>query len=130
MRDALLNRPVYDLDLAAPAGDAIKAARRIADHFKGDIFVMDREREVARVFLDFPDGRLNLDIAGFRGETLADDLEGRRDAVALTAICLGEAQEDFYWVSFRNPIEHPLQLVLNLFQKRSVRLYFAARLFP
>src|SRR4051812_31128037 len=27
VRDALLNRPVYDFDLAAPAGDAIKVAR-------------------------------------------------------------------------------------------------------
>lgn len=77
VRDALLNRPVYDFDLTTPAGDAIKAARRIADHFKGDIFVMDRERDVARVFLDFPEGRINLDVAGFRGKTLADDLEGR-----------------------------------------------------
>jgi len=88
VRDALLNRPVYDLDLAAPAGDAIKAARRIADHFEGDIFVMDREREVARVFLSFPEGRLNLDIAGFRGETLADDLDGRDFTVNAMAVDL------------------------------------------
>jgi hypothetical protein len=27
-------------------------------------------------------------------------------------------------------MEHPLQPVLNLFQERSVRLYFAVRLFP
>jgi poly(A) polymerase len=79
---------VYDLDLAAPAGDAIKAARRIADHFKGDIFVMDRERDVARVFLAFSEGRLNLDIAGFRGETLADDLEGRDFTVNAMAVDL------------------------------------------
>jgi hypothetical protein len=29
-----------------------------------------------------------------------------------------------------NAIEHPLQPVLNLFQERSVRLYFAVGLFP
>lgn len=88
VRDALLNRPVYDFDLAAPAGDAVKAARRIADHFKGDIFVMDRERDVARVFLSFPDEKLNLDIAGFRGETLGDDLEGRDFTVNAMAVDL------------------------------------------
>jgi poly(A) polymerase len=88
VRDALLGHTIYDFDLAAPAGDAIKAARRIADHFKGDIFVMDREREVARVFLSFPEGRLNLDIAGFRGESLADDLEGRDFTVNAMAVDL------------------------------------------
>ncbi len=88
VRDALLNRPVYDFDLTAPTGDAIKVARRIADRFKGDIFIMDRERDVARVFLSFEEGRLHLDVAGFRGETLADDLEGRDFTVNAIAVDL------------------------------------------
>lgn len=76
VRDAYRHHPVHDLDLATP-GEAVKLGRWIANAFKGDIFVMDQERDVARVLLDTPDGRLVIDIAGFRGRDLLKDLQDR-----------------------------------------------------
>jgi len=76
VRDALLHRPLHDIDLATPQ-DAVKLARKIANHFNGDIFVLDAERDVGRVLLDLPDGRLTLDVARFRGSSLLDDLQDR-----------------------------------------------------
>ncbi len=76
VRDALLHRPLHDIDLATPH-NAIKTARKIANHFNGNFFPLDSERDVGRVLLDLPDGRLVLDIARFRGETLLDDLTDR-----------------------------------------------------
>jgi tRNA nucleotidyltransferase/poly(A) polymerase len=76
VRDAFLSRPVKDLDFAT-SGDSIKIARQIANALKGDIYVMDAERGVARVLLDTSEGRLTLDVAAFRGDGLLSDLQGR-----------------------------------------------------
>lgn len=76
VRDALLHRPLHDIDLATPA-DAVRLARQIANHFKGDIFVLDAERDVGRVLLTTAEGRLTLDVACLRGTTLLDDLLDR-----------------------------------------------------
>jgi tRNA nucleotidyltransferase/poly(A) polymerase len=76
VRDAFLSRPVNDLDLAT-SGDSIKIARQITNALKGDIYVMDAERGVARVLLDTAEGRLTIDVAAFRGDSLLSDLQGR-----------------------------------------------------
>ena len=76
VRDAFLSRPVKDLDLAT-SGDSIRIARQITNALDGDIYVMDVERGVARVMLDTSEGRLTIDIAAFRGDTLLSDLQGR-----------------------------------------------------
>ncbi|MAU10824.1 MAG: hypothetical protein CL607_13450 [Anaerolineaceae bacterium] len=78
-RDALLRRPVKDVDLATPT-NAIRLARRITDLLNGDIYVMDEERGVARVFFRAPQNPsgaeelLTLDIADFRADSLLNDL--------------------------------------------------------
>lgn len=92
VRDALLSRPIKDLDLATP-GPAITIARKITNLYAGDIFVMDREREVARVFIpaaDAPGGRLTLDIARFRDGTddLLADLQARDFTINALAVDL------------------------------------------
>lgn len=76
VRDAYLGRPIKDIDLVTPS-DAIKLARKLADALHGDVFVMDAERDVARVLLNAPDGRLNIDLASFRAEGLLADLSDR-----------------------------------------------------
>ncbi|MCU0496598.1 MAG: hypothetical protein MUF87_04505 [Anaerolineae bacterium] len=76
VRDAYLHRPIKDIDLTT-SGSARDLARQIANHFKGDVFVMDAERDVARVLIDTPTGKLNIDVAGFRGTTLLADLQDR-----------------------------------------------------
>lgn len=77
VRDAYLHFPVKDLDLVTVAGRGIGLARRIADHFKGDVFIMDAERDVARALIDTPQGRLNVDVSGYRGDSLLIDLQER-----------------------------------------------------
>lgn len=76
VRDALLHRPLHDIDFAT-SGHAIQIARKIANHFKGDFFILDDERDVGRVLLSLPDGRLELDVARYRGGSLLDDLADR-----------------------------------------------------
>ena len=76
VRDAYLRRPTTDIDIAV-AGDAIGLARRVVDWLDGDIFVMDRERGVARVLATRADERLSADFARFRGDTLEQDLRDR-----------------------------------------------------
>jgi len=87
VRDAFLHRPIKDLDLATP-GNAIKIARKIADVLKGDVFVMDDERGVARVLIDTNEGRLIIDVARFRGDDLLSDLRGRDFTINAMAVDL------------------------------------------
>lgn len=76
VRDAYWHRPCKDLDFATPY-DSIKFARKLADKFKGDIFIMDEARGVARVWLSFKGQDWRMDVAQFRGEDLQADLLGR-----------------------------------------------------
>lgn len=92
VRDSFLHFPVKDIDLAMPT-DSIKVARKIANAFKGDIFVMDEERGVARVLIDTDDGKLILDVAAFRGDDLMADIVGRDFTVNAMAVdMLGDLQ--------------------------------------
>lgn len=76
VRDAYLHRPVHDLDLVTTS-NAVQLARQIANHFKGDVFVLDAERDVGRALIDTPEGRLCIDVAGLRGGDLLADLQDR-----------------------------------------------------
>ena len=73
VRDACLRRPIEDMDIAVD-GDATALARRVADGLGGDIFVMDKGRDVARVLVA---GGQSIDFARFRGAALTDDLRDR-----------------------------------------------------
>jgi tRNA nucleotidyltransferase/poly(A) polymerase len=85
VRDALLHRPILDLDFATP-GDAVWLARRAADALDGDIFVMDAERGVARVIYQGADGRRWMDFTRFRGDDLLADLQARD--FTINALCV------------------------------------------
>lgn len=77
VRDAYLHRPVKDLDLATE-NDAIGVARKIANHFQGDIYVLDAERDVGRAMISINDVPLVIDVSRFRtDEGLAGDLFAR-----------------------------------------------------
>ena len=69
VRDAYLRRAITDIDIAVD-GDAVGLARRLADWLGGDIFVMDRERGVARVLATHANERITVDFARFRGRSL------------------------------------------------------------
>jgi tRNA nucleotidyltransferase/poly(A) polymerase len=91
VRDAYLHRPIKDLDLAL-AGDSIRFARHLANEFRGDIFVMDRERGVARVLLNTPDGLLVVDVARFRGHGLLADLRDRDFTLNAMAVAVQDPE--------------------------------------
>lgn len=73
VRDALLGRISYDLDFVAPE-QAIALAFRVGDALEAPAFVLDRERDIARVVLA---GEADLDFARFRGDDLEADLRAR-----------------------------------------------------
>ena len=85
VRDALMHRPIHDLDLVTPV-DSIKLARKIADILGGDVFVLDHTRGIARVLFDNAQGRQNLDVTLFRGDTLLADLQARDFTINALAV--------------------------------------------
>lgn len=74
VRDALLGRPIHDIDLVVANG-AIPLTFRVANILNLPAYVLDQERDVGRIVA--PGKDLTLDIARFRGPTLEDDLRGR-----------------------------------------------------
>ncbi len=78
VRDALFAaRPIHDFDIAVEQ-DAIKAARMAADGLGVPMYVLDAERDTARVVAhDTAGDRVFLDFAGLRGPTIEADLEKR-----------------------------------------------------
>ncbi|MGD8624471.1 MAG: HD domain-containing protein [Anaerolineae bacterium] len=80
IRDRLLRRSIYDLDLAV-AGDGLRLARRLSNHFDGDYYPLDSERSTGRAILYTVEGsRLIVDVARLRGHDardLAADLADR-----------------------------------------------------
>jgi tRNA nucleotidyltransferase/poly(A) polymerase len=77
VRDAVLGRPVHDLDFATPPG-ALKLAKKLADKLSGAFFPLDDETDTARIVVQRPDGTRDfLDFAGYRGDSLEADLLGR-----------------------------------------------------
>lgn len=88
VRDALLHRPLQDLDLAVQT-HAVELARRFANRLHGDFYVLDAERDVGRVLLNTPAGRMTFDIARFRGDDLLADLLDRDFTLNAMAVNLG-----------------------------------------
>jgi putative nucleotidyltransferase with HDIG domain len=88
VRDALLSRPIHDLDFVLP-GAAISAGRKVANALGGDFYALDAERDTGRVILRLSEGeRLILDFAAFRGPDLESDLRGRDFTVNALALDL------------------------------------------
>ena len=90
VRDAYLRGAIGDIDIAVD-GDAIALARSVADALDADIYVMDHERAVARVFIKNEGQTLSVDFAGLRGATLESDLRDRDFTMnAMAADMLGD----------------------------------------
>jgi tRNA nucleotidyltransferase/poly(A) polymerase len=88
VRDRLLGRPTYDLDVAV-ADDGLSLARRLANALRGDYYALDVERATGRAILYPDEGRLMVDVARFRGEpplNLEGDLAGRDFTVNALAV--------------------------------------------
>ena len=90
VRDAYLRGAITDIDIAVD-GDAIALARRVADWLDADVYVMDRQRGVARVLHGWQGERICLDFAQLRGASLEEDLRDRDFTMnAMAAELLGE----------------------------------------
>lgn len=85
VRDAYWHRPVKDLDLATD-GDPIRLGRKLADRLRGDLFIMDAERGVVRVWVNVRDKRWQVDVTRFRGANLLEDLQGRDFTINALAV--------------------------------------------
>lgn len=90
VRNAYMGGPIDDIDVAVD-GDAIAVARFVTDVWNADIYIMDRERRVARVFVTRGAGVRTIDFASFRGDTLEADLRDRDFTMnAMAADLLGD----------------------------------------
>lgn len=83
VRDALLQRDSHDLDFVVD-GSAISLAFNVADALGWPAYVMDRERDIARVVA--PGQATVLDFAGLRGPDLIADLQARDFTVNALAL--------------------------------------------
>ena len=85
LRDALLGRPVLDLDLAVRGARA--GAARLARRLRATLVTLDEESGTCRLALPGkPDGVRQLDVSELQGEDIAADLARRDftvDALAL-----------------------------------------------
>lgn len=90
VRDALLGRPLHDVDLATP-GDGLAKARALADALGGAYYPVDPERRTGRVILS-GESTLVIDVASFRGDDLLADLQGRDFTVNAMAVRLDQPQ--------------------------------------
>lgn len=90
IRDALLQQPTHDLDFVL-GGDIRSAARRMADRFEGAYFLLDDERNTARVLLPGSNGeRLVLDFVAMQGRDIHEDLRRRDFTINAVAYDLRE----------------------------------------
>lgn len=87
VRDAILGRPVVDLDFAVD-GDARRVARLAADRLGGAYYELDDERDTGRVLLPPVGGSRTLDFARLRGGGLEADLRGRDFTINALAVAL------------------------------------------
>lgn len=92
VRDALLGKPLHDLDFVLPE-HAMQAGRKVANALGIDFFPMDTERDTARLIQTQADGsRLFLDFAGLRAPNLESDLRDRDFTINAMALDLHQPQ--------------------------------------
>ncbi len=83
IRDALLNRPCYDLDFVT-SSQAMKTARKLADDLGAAYFPLDSVRKVARIVFPVDDSAtmavshsMRIDFSAYQGANLDEDLHAR-----------------------------------------------------
>jgi len=89
VRDALLGRPVRDLDLALPAA-SLETGRRLADQLGGAFVPLHDAPGVARVVLRRDGQEYRVDLADFRAGGIEGDLCGRDFTVNALAVVVAE----------------------------------------
>jgi poly(A) polymerase len=92
IRDHFLDRDSTDFDFTVSNG-AIRFARKIADALHGDFFVLDVERDAARVLL--PNKKIVLDFVGKKDGNIISDLQGRDFTINAMGVQLNAERKFF-----------------------------------
>jgi len=108
VRDALLKRQVTELDFILQ-NNAIKQARKVADHFGGAFYVLDGERDYGRAMIPQAGSQtLGMDFTPFQGRDLETDLLLRDFTINAVAVGIFPPY----------PIHDPLGGVQDMLAKR------------
>jgi poly(A) polymerase len=91
VRDLLAGRRTHDLDFAV-SGDVRPLARQAADLLNGAFYMLDEERNTARVIFQEDDQRSRMDFAALRSNDLHSDLEGRDFTINAMALDLANPE--------------------------------------
>jgi poly(A) polymerase len=91
VRDLLAGRRTHDLDFAV-SGDVRPLARQAADLLNGAFYMLDEERNTARVIFQEDDQRSRMDFAALRSNNLHSDLEGRDFTINAMALDLANPE--------------------------------------
>jgi hypothetical protein len=87
VRDAVLGRPIHDIDITV-RGDGVALARRMADALGGACYPLDLDRKVGRVITTRGAERFTIDFASLRGNDIHSDLAARDFTINAMAIPL------------------------------------------
>ena len=133
LRDALLGRPTKDLDVTV-RGDAMEAARRLADEMGGSYVVLDQPHQIARVVLQ-SDGEWRIDLASLQGNR-EQDLARRDFTIDAMSTPLSSLLEEGWTECLLDPFDGRRDVsngVIRaigdgIFQEDAIRLLRAVRL--
>ncbi|MDZ7843782.1 MAG: hypothetical protein U5K99_03115 [Anaerolineales bacterium] len=90
VRDKLLGIPTHDLDFALPER-TLQAAKLVADQLGGAYYVLDEQRNAARVVVGAdPLSRQSVDFTTFQGPDLIADLKSRDFTITAMAVDLDQ----------------------------------------
>ena len=92
VRDVLMMRPLHDMDFVV-IGSAANVAKKLADDLEGGFYMLDEERDIARVVIKQDHGKkFYLDFSALRAENLFKDLTSRDFTINAMAVNVSQPE--------------------------------------
>jgi putative nucleotidyltransferase with HDIG domain len=92
VRDVLMMRPLHDMDFVV-IGRAAEVAKKLADELEGGFYMLDEERDIARVVIKQDHGKkFYLDFSALRAENLFNDLTSRDFTINAMAVNVAQPE--------------------------------------